>query len=75
MRFTVTPLKVVKFPPRIILPSDWTAIAVAKSSPPVPVLAAKAVSSEPFALRRAMRFTVTPLNTVKVPARIIFPSD
>lgn len=62
----------MNFPPRIILPSDCTSIALISSSKPVPIL--KLVSTVPLAFNLTILFVSTPLNEVKFPVSKIFPS-
>ena len=75
IRLTVTPLKVVKLPPQIILPSDWIAIESTALLKAVPVFVVKVVSLVPSELRRTIRLTVVPLKVVKFPPIMILPSD
>ena len=72
MRFCVTPLNVVNWPPTNILPSGCNAMASTVVLKPVPIL--KPVSRVPSVFNLVMRFCVTPLNVVKPPPTKIFPS-
>lgn len=73
IRLAAFPLKVVKLPPITIFPSGWIAPEVVQELNPEPGL--KEASKLPSVFRRAMWFIGDPLNTVKAPAAINFPSD
>ena len=75
IRLTVTPLKVVKFPPQITLPSDWIAIELTPLLKAAPAFAVKVVSLVPLELRRTIQLTIVPLKVKKDPTAVIFPSD
>ena len=75
IRFLADPLNVKKAPPKIILPSDWIAIADTALFGPEPMFVVNVVSRVPSEFRRTIRFTVTPLKVVKPPPKMILPSD
>ncbi len=73
----VSPSTSVKLPPMSNLPSDWTITAytaVEGASGNTPVPGSKLVSDEPSEFKRVILLWAVPLNSVKFPPTIIFPS-